>query len=845
MPFLWSVVFVFMAISGFAAESTISLQTDWLFKPDPDDKGSPEAWYALDYDDSAWSSIDAGKRWEAQGFPDVDGFAWYRKWVDVPAEWDGKDIWFISAGINDSYVLYCNGTRVNSFGDEGNVCTAELATAAILGGRMKPGEKNLLAIRVLDWGNSGGLWNLPCILTTDPGQLDMVVVLKCYPHAQNKKLLVIADTTALGSELKPGKLDLEIGVAGKTDLNDKHSIRFESGKHETEASFKIRNSKAGDEVHVVGTFRDASGNKLIKIRETIIWPSEPKWPAPYNDLKIRNNFVTEILECHVPGKGELRTEFLNPRDGWVFFSVAESANDNMDARLVIDRHSDPLVLRKNPQSGAAEAMQFLPEGIHRLHASNCPGADLSIRTVPEMVYSQHPSGPHLKPYGVYDWDYLTKYVLSNVNTLVTSGSVNEAEAQQWAAESRKWLVHGTLPGLGHDEAAGIEDVYQTWVANPGVTNPNFHGIIVDEFLNASREHYASWLGGYEKVRAHENFNGKHFYAYCTAIFQQPGSTAIPFGQALMKQGEFFALERYMPEKPTEKEAHKFLLDHLQTAVSQSQRQIPGWERNLIMCLGYLSAPPETLNIYPHVDYKVYMDMQFQFLATDPTFWRLYGMMEYLSSYADEEDIRWAHRLFRHYCIEGNTELLSRDPYILPHLKNPDFADGTSDWEVESALPDSVRTDSMEGFSWLQGRYPDTPVGDNFVVLVRDASKPNQLRQKIRKLQPGRLYSVKFISADLNNLADNNPIMLNVALKDTEIIEPYCFQFAYPSCYSHELGPYNRSHPAWMNYHRFVFRPKRRSSEITISDWAGGDNPGGAIGQNTAINFIEIQPFLEP
>ena len=77
----------------------------------------------------------------------------------------------------------------------------------------------------------------------------------------------------------------------------------------------------------------------------------------------------------------------------------------------------------------------------------------------------------------------------------------------------------------------------------------------------------------------------------------------------------------------------------------------------------------------------------------------------------------------------------------------------------------------------------------------------------------------------------------------DLIKDYCFQFVYPSCYSHEHGPFNRQHPAWMNYHRMVFRPKSNTAELIISDWASSHEPGGPIGQELVCNFIEIQPFF--
>jgi hypothetical protein len=42
----------------------------------------------------------------------------------------------------------------------------------------------------------------------------------------------------------------------------------------------------------------------------------------------------------------------------------------------------------------------------------------------------------------------------------------------------------------------------------------------------------------------------------------------------------------------------------------------------------------------------------------------------------------------------------------------------------------------------------------------------------------------------------------------------------------------------------VFRAKSGAAKLTITDWASDGEPGGPIGQEIALNFVEIQPHLE-
>ena len=111
------------------AQTTINLKDDWRFNPDLKNVGIAEKWFASDYDDENWVLLEAGKRWEEQGYAGLDSYAWYRKSVEVPAEWQGKQIWLVLGGINDAYVLFCNGGAVlkNPFKTERDfTCTCSI-----------------------------------------------------------------------------------------------------------------------------------------------------------------------------------------------------------------------------------------------------------------------------------------------------------------------------------------------------------------------------------------------------------------------------------------------------------------------------------------------------------------------------------------------------------------------------------------------------------------------------------------------------------------------------------------------------------------------------------------------
>jgi len=153
-------------------QKTIDLVKTWKFSSDTDHIGHSEKWFAIGFDDSKWDILNAGIRWEDQGYPDLDGNAWYRKTVVIPNDWKGKDIWIKFGAVNDAYDLFINGEQVSSFG-AANITFADKPSFTKVTEKINCGESNLITVKVNDWGNSGGLWRLPAIITIDKTEIDL------------------------------------------------------------------------------------------------------------------------------------------------------------------------------------------------------------------------------------------------------------------------------------------------------------------------------------------------------------------------------------------------------------------------------------------------------------------------------------------------------------------------------------------------------------------------------------------------------------------------------------------------------------------------------------------------
>ena len=143
----------------------VNLQSEWKFQPG-DDMRRKEA----DYDDKGWGEVFVPAKWEDQGYRDYDGFAWYRKTFVYQTSNEKEKMVIIMGKIDDIDQVYINGTFVGSTGtfpkrenDEASVSEEYNAFRGyyIPDGLLKKNQKNVIAVRVLDTGGDGGIYEGP------------------------------------------------------------------------------------------------------------------------------------------------------------------------------------------------------------------------------------------------------------------------------------------------------------------------------------------------------------------------------------------------------------------------------------------------------------------------------------------------------------------------------------------------------------------------------------------------------------------------------------------------------------------------------------------------------------
>jgi alpha-glucosidase (family GH31 glycosyl hydrolase) len=145
--------------SGVKPTYTFAFPENWRFSTDPTDTGMLASWYSTSLDDSSWRTLDGGKPWQEQGYPDYVGLGWYRKWVNVP-ENSAQHLYLIFGGSASQYALFVNGKMVGDHISAGNQ-TYNTMTYTDITDFVQRGKRNLIALRINAWSNYGGLTALP------------------------------------------------------------------------------------------------------------------------------------------------------------------------------------------------------------------------------------------------------------------------------------------------------------------------------------------------------------------------------------------------------------------------------------------------------------------------------------------------------------------------------------------------------------------------------------------------------------------------------------------------------------------------------------------------------------
>ncbi len=144
----------------------ISLLDGWKFSVDS--PGLMEQFSAPDFDASKWVPITTDRSWEEHGFGadkypiarGYNGWGFYRRSIEVPANWTNGRIILVLGAVDESYRLFCDGKLVAEYtydakkDPHGWSRERRFDLTKVL----SPGQQHLIAVAVHDSAGAGGIW---------------------------------------------------------------------------------------------------------------------------------------------------------------------------------------------------------------------------------------------------------------------------------------------------------------------------------------------------------------------------------------------------------------------------------------------------------------------------------------------------------------------------------------------------------------------------------------------------------------------------------------------------------------------------------------------------------------
>ncbi len=132
---------------------------------DPGNKGLGLGYAKPDFDDSGWKTMNLPAVWES--IMDIDGAVWFRRTVEVPDGWTGKDLTLSLGVVDDFDVTYFNGIQVGATGMETPNFWLHPRKYTVPGQLVKAG-RNVVAVRVFDHYGGGGFNGSASQMTLSP-----------------------------------------------------------------------------------------------------------------------------------------------------------------------------------------------------------------------------------------------------------------------------------------------------------------------------------------------------------------------------------------------------------------------------------------------------------------------------------------------------------------------------------------------------------------------------------------------------------------------------------------------------------------------------------------------------
>lgn len=538
-----------------------------------------------------------------------------------------------------------------------------------------------------------------------------------------------------------------------------------------------------------------------------------------------NNYVTEVLRKELAG-GDENLTFAVAQRKWTVIAVKSSA------AVTVELDGKPVL---SPPD--RETFREVATGVHALKVTGAASGDkIVVRTIPE-IFNYCPALSVVRENPPFDWEFQKRHVLNAVTTMNGGNQPDGTELAAYRASGRKWVANLITRDPKDDADIGVR-----LAQCAGMTGVKFDGVSCDEQFCGRDEVNSRYMLG---LRAYD-LEAKPERGIYTWLVGKPLSGIFDpeflSDCANASLGRSMVLtETYCRTKGTEAEARAYIDTYIRETMRRYKSAYAGILPSIGMVLGnFVQLPVCSLHHHCQVDYKFYLDLQMNALANDPELDGV-GLAGYWGSYyIDEETLRWAFKLIRHYCINGATDSLGERlglKYVPGFVTNPDFAKGLDGWTAKG----DVATDRVKKFGEQSlGLYGGADgVGDDFAVLTRGET-PTRLSQRVTGLEPGRMYCLQFVTFDADDARNHvfAPRRFGVTAElgaDAEVDASR----SWVHVDRRRTARYkDMDGGAKINLNHVVFTAKKPSLDLVFTDAAA--KPG----EKTGLNWIYFAKYLK-
>jgi beta-glucuronidase len=121
-----------------------SLDGEWLFCTDAQDRGTQDRWFATDASRAGWLTVRVPHTWQVQpSLAAFRGVAWYSRGFDAPQRWAGSAVRIEFAAVYHTATVWVNGRHAGEHARKGYTAFTFDITRFL-----RPGSPNSLVVRV-------------------------------------------------------------------------------------------------------------------------------------------------------------------------------------------------------------------------------------------------------------------------------------------------------------------------------------------------------------------------------------------------------------------------------------------------------------------------------------------------------------------------------------------------------------------------------------------------------------------------------------------------------------------------------------------------------------------------